>query len=61
MLPHRPSKTLKFYLEKIDGAVDRALNENPDAEIILLAHSIGGEDTDDNEGYTDSYSNGMIG
>lgn len=38
----RPSKTLGFYLKKVDEAVSKALEENPDAEIILLAHSIGG-------------------
>jgi hypothetical protein len=38
----RPSKTLGFYLKKVDEAVAVALAENPDAEIVLLAHSIGG-------------------
>ena len=37
-----PSKTLGFYLKKVDEAVAAALAENPDAEIVLLAHSIGG-------------------
>jgi alpha-beta hydrolase superfamily lysophospholipase len=29
-------------LKKVDEAVAVALAENPDAEIVLLAHSIGG-------------------
>jgi alpha-beta hydrolase superfamily lysophospholipase len=29
-------------MKKIDIAVERALEENPDAEIVILAHSIGG-------------------
>jgi alpha-beta hydrolase superfamily lysophospholipase len=29
-------------LKKVDEAVDLAMKENPDAEITLLAHSIGG-------------------
>jgi hypothetical protein len=36
-----PSRTLSFYLKKVDEAVDIAMKENPDAEITLLAHSIG--------------------
>lgn len=36
-----PSRTLSFYLKKVDEAVDIAMKENPDAEITLLAHSVG--------------------
>jgi hypothetical protein len=35
-------RTLEFYFKKVDGAVSRALAENPEAEIVLLGHSIGG-------------------
>ena len=35
-------KTLAFYFDKVDVAVRQALEENPSAEIVLLAHSIGG-------------------
>ena len=38
-----PAKTLEFYLKKVDIAVEKAIEENPDAEITLLAHSIGGD------------------
>lgn len=38
-----PSKTLEFYLRKVDIAVEKAIEENPNAEITLLAHSIGGD------------------
>jgi len=37
-----PSKTLVFYFKRVDEAVALALKENPDAEIVLLSHSIGG-------------------
>ena len=35
-------KTLSFYFAKVDEAVSKALLENPDAELVLVAHSIGG-------------------
>jgi pimeloyl-ACP methyl ester carboxylesterase len=35
-------KTLAFYFKKVDIAVARALADNPTAEVVLLAHSIGG-------------------
>lgn len=35
-------RTLEFYFKKVDKAVSRALTENPEAEIVLLGHSIGG-------------------
>ena len=35
-------RTLAFYFEKVDAAVRQALEENPSAELVLLAHSIGG-------------------
>jgi len=38
-----PSKTLAFYFKRVDEAVEKALAETgPDAELVLLSHSIGG-------------------
>lgn len=38
-----PRKTLAFYFKRVDEAVEKALAENgPDAELVLLSHSIGG-------------------
>ena len=44
MCTYSPAKTLEFYLKKVDIAVEKAIEENPNAEITLLAHSIGGDD-----------------
>lgn len=45
----KPSKTLKFYYQKVDEAVAKALQENvadseseTEIELILIGHSIGG-------------------
>ena len=38
-------KTLSFYFAKVDEAVSKALLENPEAELVLVAHSIGGSNT----------------
>ena len=35
-------KTLSFYFTKVDEAVSKALLENPNSELVLVAHSIGG-------------------
>ena len=37
-----PAKTLAFYFNKVDEAVADALAANPDAEIAIISHSIGG-------------------
>lgn len=38
----QPRETLKFYFQKVDEAVAAALAESPEAEIVLISHSIGG-------------------
>jgi alpha-beta hydrolase superfamily lysophospholipase len=38
----RPSRTLQFYLKRIDETVERVSNEFPGCTINIIAHSIGG-------------------